>query len=172
VSLRRGYGDETWALAYAEDVEGLERVAGLLLHEHMGIEYEGRRARAFALALERRTAQALEELNAGWTDEWPTPDAYGLDVARIHFCAGDPAKALTALQLDARTVERAQLEDVVTLVLDCVYADRTLGRRGFRLALASSQGLERVLVAGRMLRAWVRGRDRAARFAQPVTPGS
>ncbi len=170
MTIRRGYGDETWELAYAGDATALERAATLLLREHSGVEYEGHRARAFALALGGRTGEALEELNIGWTEEWPTPDAYGLDVARIHFLAGSPAQALTALSLDSRSIERSQMEDVVTLVMICVWCDRRLWRRGLALALANSQGLDRLLVPARILNAWIHGVDGAEPVAQPATP--
>lgn len=172
MTIRRGYGDQTWALAYARDSVALERAAGLLLREPSSVEYEGHRARAFALALERRTGEALEELNAGWTEEWPTAEAYGLDVARIHFLAGHPNQALTALALDARTVERSQLEDVVTFVMICVWCDRRLWRRGLGLALANSRGVDRLLVPLRILNAWLHGDRGADAVAQPATPGS
>ena len=38
-------------------------------------------------------------------------------------------QALTALSLDSRSVERSQLDDVVTLVVICVWCDRRLWRR-------------------------------------------
>jgi hypothetical protein len=170
VTIRRGYGDETWSLAYGRDVAALERAAALLLREQSGVEYEGHRARAFALALQRRAGEALEELNAGWTEEWPTAEGYGLDVARIHFLAGHPNQALTALSLDARSIERAQLEDVVTLVMICVWCDRRLWKRGLFLALANSRGIDRLLVPARILNAWIRGDRGFEPLAQPATP--
>jgi hypothetical protein len=170
LTIRRGYGDETWALAYARDAAALQRAAELLLREQTGVEYEGHRARAFALALERRTGEALEELNAGWTEEWPTPEGYGIDVARIHFLAGHPNMALTALSLDARSIERSKLEDVVTFVMICVWCDRRLWRRGLFLALANSQGTDRLLVPARILNAWLRGDRGSEPLAQPATP--
>jgi len=170
VTIRRGYGDETWALAYNAEVATLERVAELLLREPSGVEYEGHRARAFALALRRRTGEALEELNAGWTEEWPTPEGYGLDVARIHYLAGHPNMALTALSLDARSIERSQLEDVVTFAVNCVWCDRRLWRRALPLALASSHGVDRLLVPARVLNAWLHGGRAEEAVAQPATP--
>lgn len=169
--MKRGYGDETWRLAYARDGIALRHAAELLLRERTGIEYEGHRALAFALALDDRTGEALEELNTGWTEEWPTPDAYGIDVARIHFLAGSPSQSLTALALDSRSIERAQVEDVVTLVMICVWCDRRLWRRGLALALANSRGLDRLLVPARILNAWIHGAE-GAPVPQPATPGS
>jgi hypothetical protein len=171
VTTRRGYGDQTWALAYARDTVALRHAADLLLREPTGVEYEAHRARAFALALERRTTEALEELNAGWTEEWPTPDAYGIDVARIHLLAGSPARALTALSLDSRSVERSRLEDVVTLVMICVWRDRRLWRRALPLALASSRGVDRLLVPARILNAWLRGERPPDVVPAAATPG-
>ena len=171
--MRRGYGDEMWTLACAADVAGLERAADLLLRDPSGVEYEGHRARAFAFALEGRTGEALQELNAGWAEEWPTAEAYGIDIARIHFLGGDPDRTLTALQLDARTTERAQLDDVVTLVLACVHCDRRLWRRGLRIALTGSAGFDRLLVPVRLLHACLRSGPPAA--ADPLlqsAPGS
>jgi hypothetical protein len=170
LTIRRGYGDETWSLALARDAAALGRVAELLLRERSGVEYEGHRARAFGLALERRSGEALEELNTGWTEEWPTPESYGIDVARIHFLAGSPAQALTALSLDARSIERSQLDDVVTLVLDCVYFDQRLWRRGLALALSSSAGVDRMLVPLKIFKAWMRRGRGLQALAQPVTP--
>jgi hypothetical protein len=169
--MRRGYGDETWRLAYARDAAALRHAAELLLRDRTGVEYEGHRALAFALALDRRTGEALEELNTGWTEEWPTPDAYGIDVARVHFLAGSPSQSLTALALDSRSIERSHLEDVVTLVMICIWCDRRLWRRGLGLALASSRGLDRLLVPARVLNAWIRGADGSRDVAaQPATP--
>jgi hypothetical protein len=170
VTIRRGYGDDTWALAYARDLPALERAAALLLRERSGVEYEGHRARAFALALEKRESEALEELNAGWADEWPTADAYGLDVARVHFLAGHPDTALIALALDARSIERAQLDDVVTLVVACVRCERRLWKRGLSLALANSRGTSRLRVTARILDAWLRGDRGPGSVPQPATP--
>src|SRR5919201_6721054 len=97
---RRGYGDETWRLALARDVSALRRAADLLLEGDAGdLDYDGHRARAFALAVEGQTYEALEQLNEGWTEEWPFPAAYAADIARVRFLLGDYAKALEALQL-------------------------------------------------------------------------
>jgi hypothetical protein len=170
LAARRVYGDQTWTLAYARDGAGLRQAAELLLRDRTGIEYEGHRALAFALALEGRTGEALEELNSGWTDEWPTPDAYGIDVARIHVLAGNPGQSLTALALDSRSIERSQVEDVVTLTMICVWCDRRLWRRGLALALANSRGLDRVLVPARILNAWIHGVDGSRAVPQPVAP--
>ena len=169
--MRRGYGDETWRLAYARDAPALRHAAELLLRDRTEVEYEGHRALAFALALDGRTGEALEELNTGWTEEWPTPDAYGIDVARIHILAGTPAQALTALSLDSRSIERSQIDDVVTLVIICVWCDRRLWRRALPLALANSRGFDRLLVPARIVNAWIRGVDGSRVVPQPVTPG-
>src|SRR5207302_3629333 len=63
--------------------------ADLLLTEPLDLAYEGHRARAFSLAVERKAPEALDVLNEGWTADWPFPVAYALDVARIRYLAGD-----------------------------------------------------------------------------------
>ncbi len=154
---RTGYGDEIWQLALGRRVGRLREAASLLLGADAALEYEGHRALAFALALERRAGEALEELNAGWSEEWPTPEGYGLDVARIHFLAASFAASMTTLELDARSVERAVLEDVVTLVVGNVYGEPRLWRRGLALALRSCRAYERPAVALRVAKAKLRG---------------
>jgi hypothetical protein len=104
VSARTGYGDETWRLAVAGDVDALERV-GDLLGDDSGVSYDGHRARAFARAVGGRIDDALAELNEGWTEEWPFPSAYAADVARVRFLAGDYGQALDALRLAARSAD-------------------------------------------------------------------
>ena len=100
---RRGFGDETWRLARDRDLEGLRRVADLLVD----VEYDGHRARAFALAVEGRADQALAELNDGWTEEWPFPAAYAVDVARVRYLTGHYEEALTALESQAQALLKA-----------------------------------------------------------------
>src|ERR687888_161677 len=103
MTARRGYGDETWRLARARDSAALHRAADLLLEgEPGGLDYDGHRARAFALAVEGRVDDALAELNEGWSEEWPFPAAYAADIARVRFLVGDYADALDALQLSVR----------------------------------------------------------------------
>lgn len=107
MSSRRGYRDETWRLARAGDAPGLYRAAGLLLAgESGGLDYDGHRARAFALALEGDVDEALAELNEGWTEDWPFPAAYAADTARVRYLAGDYERALGALQLAVHGADR------------------------------------------------------------------
>ena len=94
-----------WRLACARDATALHRAADLLLRDPTGLEYEGHRARAFALAVEQRVNDALTELNEGWTDEWPFPAAYATDVGRVRYLAGDYDQSLSALQLAIRGAE-------------------------------------------------------------------
>lgn len=119
VAARRRYGDETWRLARAGDAAGLERAADLLLEGDAGdLDYEGRRARAFALALAGSVDDALAELDEGWTDDWPFPAAYAADTARVRYLAGDYEGSLCALQLAVRGAERLdpQVADLVSAV--------------------------------------------------------
>jgi hypothetical protein len=150
-SVRRGFGDEIWRLAEAGDVGGLDSAAALLLHDPEGFEYEGHRALAFRHALQGRTAQALQELNEGWSEEWPTPSAYATDVARIHFLAGDCAKALTALSLDVRSA--TQWDGLTELVAACVKKDRALWREAIGIATAGETGTRKARAALAVLRA-------------------
>jgi hypothetical protein len=107
VKGRGALRDETWRLALAGDGPALERAAALLLAgEPAGLEYDGRRAQAFALALAGRLDDALAQLNEGWTDEWPFPAAYAADTARVRYLAGDYERALAALQLAVRSADR------------------------------------------------------------------
>src|SRR3954471_16199611 len=116
---RRAYGDETWRLALAGDVAGLRRVAEVLQGEAPDEGYDAYRARAFALAVEGRAPRALEELNEGWTDEWPFPSAYAADVARVHYLGKDYGQTLDALELAARSADI--LDPAVTeLAVACV----------------------------------------------------
>jgi hypothetical protein len=107
VSVRRGFGDESWRLAQDGDSAALHRAADLLLEgEPAGLFYDGHRARAFALALEGRVDDALAQLNEGWTDDWPFPAAYAADIARVRFVAGDYEQSLGALQLAVHGSDR------------------------------------------------------------------
>jgi len=136
MTARRGYGDETWRLALARDSAALNRAADLLLEGDPGdLDYEGQRARAFALAVDGRTDEALGRLNEGWTDEWPFPAAYAADIARIRFLVGDYAKALDALQLSVRGADRLE-PAVVELTPECVRREKRLWRRALRVALS------------------------------------
>jgi hypothetical protein len=150
---RRGFGDETWRLALAGDSAGLERAADLLLEgDPSSLHYEGHRARAFSLALAARTAEALAELNEGWTEEWPFPAAYAADIARVRFLAGDYARALDALQLSVRGADRLD-PAVAELTPESVRRDRRLWRAGLRVALAGGTPWQRVVTAAAVVRA-------------------
>jgi hypothetical protein len=136
MTARRGYGDETWRLARARDSAALHRAADLLLEgEPGGLDYDGHRARAFALAVEGRVDDALAELNEGWSEEWPFPAAYAADIARVRFLVGDYADALDALQLSVRGADRLE-PAVVELTPECVRQAKDLWRRGLRVALS------------------------------------
>jgi hypothetical protein len=96
--------DDAWRLALAGDVGGLEHAAALLLDS--GIDYEGRRARAFAHALAGDPDAAVAELRAGATEDWPFASAQAADAARVHFLAGDDRSALAAVEQALRDAER------------------------------------------------------------------
>lgn len=151
MTLRRGFGDQAWELARRGDVAGLERAADLHLRDATGIEYEGRRARAFALAVQGRTGEALQELNAGWTDEWPSSSAYAIDVARLHYLGGNCSAALTALQLDLRTLD--PLDGSAELAVACARRDPSVRRDALRLVARSSRGTARLRSVARILTA-------------------
>lgn len=147
----RRFGDQAWELAQKGDVTALEGAAYLHLRDPSGIEYEGYRARAFSLAVRNRVAEALAALNEGWTDEWPTPAAYATDVARIHLLSGDCAKALTALQLDLRTIDH--IDGLTDFAVACTRRDPSLWRRALRLAMHGKGGPRRYGAALSVLRA-------------------
>src|SRR3954471_14000391 len=149
---RRAYGDETWRLALAGDVAGLRRVAEVLQGEAPDEGYDAYRARAFALAVEGRAPRALEELNEGWTDEWPFPSAYAADVARVRFLAGDYAAALDGLHLALRGADRVDA-DVGRLAKECVRRDKRLLRLALVVATAGGTPWQRLATAGGVLAA-------------------
>jgi hypothetical protein len=158
VRARRGFGDETWRLARAGDAEALQRAGDLLLAEPLDLAYEGHRARAFALAVEGDAAGALHVLNAGWTDEWPFPAAYALDVARVRYLVGDYEHALDAIRLALRGAERVD-GSTAELAKSCVRHRRSLWPK----ALAS-------VTAGGSV--WIRVAGAAAVLRATVSPGS
>jgi hypothetical protein len=121
VSVRRGFGDETWRLAKDADTAGLHRAANVLLEgDPGGLLYDGHRARAFALALEGRVDEALAQLNEGWTDEWPFPAAYAADTARVRYLAGDYEQSLGALRLAVHGADR--LDPAIAELVSAVVA--------------------------------------------------
>jgi hypothetical protein len=152
VSARRGFGDETWRLAEAGDAEALRRAAELLLAEPLGLAYEGHRARAFALAVEGQGAAALDVLNEGWTDDWPFPTAYALDVARVHYLARDHDRALDALSLAVRSVERTDGSGA-DLAAACVRRRPSLCVKALRSVLGGGTAGQRVAAAAVVVRA-------------------
>jgi hypothetical protein len=144
VSARRGFGDETWRLAQQGDAAALHRAAALLLQgDGSELDYDGHRARAFALAIEGRTADGLRELNEGWTEDWPFPAAYAADIARLRFLAGDYDKALDALQLSTRGADRIE-PAVAELTPECVRRDRRLWTHALRVAVAGGTPWQRL----------------------------
>jgi hypothetical protein len=164
---RRGFGDETWRLAETGDAAGLARVAALI-HDGDDGEYDGRRAAAFRLALERRTQEALAELNEGWSDDWPPPSAYALDVARIHFLAGDTTRCLAAIELELRGLSR--WDGVGALVVAAVRRDPRRWRTALGLVLRAERGPRKLRGALAVVRARLARRPHAA-LAAP-TPES
>jgi hypothetical protein len=144
VSTRVAFRDETWRLAVAGDVAGLERAGELLLSGDDGtLGYDGHRAHAFARAVEGRVEDALAELNEGWTDEWPFPSAYAADVARVHYVAGDCRQALDALELAARSADVLD-PAVAELAIACVEREPDCWTAAFKVALAGGSPPQRV----------------------------
>jgi hypothetical protein len=152
VSARRGFGDETWRLAQAGDAEALRRAAELLSAEPLDLAYESHRAQAFALAVEGEIVEALDVLNAGWTEEWPFPAAYALDVARIRYLVGDYGLALEAVRLALRGAERTD-GAAVELAGACVRRRRSLWRKALGSVLVDGSAWRRLVAALSVLRA-------------------
>jgi hypothetical protein len=146
VAVRRGYGDETWQLALAGDVDALHRAADALA------DYDAHRARAFAFAVDGRAADALAQLEAGRTGDWPFAAAYAADVARARLLAGDAAGALDALGDAVRGVEPVE-QGVAELVVECARRDHGLRRRALRVALVGGTVRQRLRNALAVLRA-------------------
>ena len=141
MSARRGYGDETWRLAVEGDSAALHRAADLLLDGDLS--YDGHRARAFALAVDGDVDAALEELNEGWTEDWPFPAQYAADTARVRYLAGDYERSLGALQLAAHGVDR--LDPAVAELMAAVVArEPRLRFRALKIVLGGGTALQRV----------------------------
>jgi hypothetical protein len=130
---RRGFGDETWRLAKEGKSEALREAAARLGED---VPYDAHRARAFALGVDGRREDALAELNEGWTEEWPFPGQYAVDVARIHYLAGDYEDALAALDLSVRGAQRHDGAPA-ELAVECVRRQPRLWRGALRVALAA-----------------------------------
>ena len=138
VSIRRGFGDESWRLAQDADTAGLHRVADLLLEgEPGGLLYDGHRARAFALALDGRVEEALAQLNEGWTEDWPFPAAFAADTARVRYLVGDYEQSLGALQF---AVHGAGSLDPAVAELACAVVARAPELRGRAVKVVLSGG--------------------------------
>jgi hypothetical protein len=143
---RVAYRDETWRLALAGDAATLRDAARLL-----DDSYDGARMRAFADATEGRIAEALDALNEGWTEDWPFPRAYLVDVARIRFLGGDCAGAVEALALAAHGADGAD-PAVRELVAACVRRGAPLWP-ALSVALAVGSARQRAGAAVAVLRA-------------------
>jgi hypothetical protein len=140
----KGFGDETWRLAQAGDVEALHRAAALLLEgDPGGLLYDGHRARAFAFALERRVHEALAELNEGWTEEWPFPAAFAADTARVRYLAGDYEESLGALRLAVHGADR--LDPAIAELASAVVAQAPrLRLRAVKVVLGGGSAWQRL----------------------------
>jgi hypothetical protein len=144
VSVRKGFGDESWRLAQDADTAGLHLAADLLLDgEPGGLLYDGHRARAFALALDGRVDDALAQLNEGWTEDWPFPAAFAADTARVRYLAGDYEESLGALQL---AVHGAPRLDPAVAELACAVVARApeLRLRAVKVVLSGGTAWQRV----------------------------
>lgn len=144
MSVRRGFGDETWRLARAGDAAALHRAAGLLLQgDPGGLFYDGHRARAFALAIEGNVDEALAQLNEGWTDDWPFPAAYAADTARVRFLAGHYEESLGALRLAVHGADRID-PAISELVAAVVARAPRLRVRAIKVVLGGGTAWQRV----------------------------
>jgi hypothetical protein len=144
VSVRRGFGDESWRLALAGDIAALYRAADLLLDgEPAGLFYDGHRARAFALALEGRVDDGLAELNEGWTEDWPFPTAYAADIARVRYLAGHYVQSLGALQLAVHGADRVD-PAIASLASALVARAPALRVRAIKVLLSGGTAWQRV----------------------------
>ena len=141
------YGDETWRLAARRDADALRRAAALLA------DYDAHRARAFALAVERRSDEALAELAAGRVDGWPFEPAALLDGARVHHLAGDDGRALDTI---AAATRAAPVPDPAAgeLAAEIARASRHLRGRALALVLARGTLRQRARNAVGVLRGW------------------
>jgi hypothetical protein len=144
VSVRTGFGDESWRLAKNADTGALNRAADLLLEgEPDGLFYDGHRARAFALAIEGRVDDGLAELNEGWTEDWPFPAAYAADTARVRYLAGDYEQSLGALGLAVHGADR--LDPAIAELVSAVVARAPgLRLRAIRVVLGGGTAWERL----------------------------
>jgi hypothetical protein len=150
---RKGFGDDTWRLAVAGDVPALEQAAALLrLGSDEDFGYDGHRALAFARAVEGQVGEALAELNAGWTRDWPFPSGYAADIARVRYLGGDYRQALDALRLAARSADVLD-PAVPELAAACVARAPATWPRALLVALAGGSAAQRLHAVGLVLRA-------------------
>src|SRR3954470_19317785 len=159
-----------WRLAGARDSAALHRAAELLLADPVDLGYEGHRARAFALAVEGHVDEALAELNAGWTEEWPFPRTYAADVARVRYLGGDDTHAVAALRLAARGADSAdpRVVDLASLV---VRRTPRLWRRALRVAAAAGTPSQRAASVAAVTRArFARGGDAQPGIRSTILP--
>jgi hypothetical protein len=150
---RAAYGDETWRLARIGDARALARAADALVqHDPDDVSYDAHRARAFALAIEHRTGDALAQLNEGRSEDWPFPAVYAADVARVRYLAGDYEHALAALQLAVHGADR--LDPAVAELAALVVARAPeLRLRGVRVVLGAGTPWQRLRNAASVARA-------------------
>jgi hypothetical protein len=136
-----------WRLALAGDSTALRRVAATL----GDVPYDAHRARAFALAVDGRAAEALAELEAGSGGGWPFPPARAADAARVHYLAGDDDAALEALREALPGTDRV---DPAAAELVRLVARRSprLRRRAVAVALGGGSTWQRLRNAARTLR--------------------
>jgi len=143
VADRRRYGDESWRLARAGDAAALHRASALLAGGPEGPDYEARRARAFALAVEGDVDAAVAELDEGSTKEWPFPQALAADTARIRFLAKDYEQALVSLRRAVHGAER--LDPQVAELVEAVAARAPqLRMQALRVALGGGTTWQRL----------------------------
>jgi hypothetical protein len=130
-----------WRLAVQRDADGL-RARARELRGRGPSTYSSARADAFALAVEGSGKAAIATLGSGWTDAWPAPVAFALDVARVRLLSGEAAGALIALQLGLAGQER--LPPVARdLVAACVRERRWLWRLALRVIFSAGSWWER-----------------------------
>jgi hypothetical protein len=152
MAVRRVFGDETWRLATEGESEALYRAAAALEAVPGDRDYDSHRARAFALAVEGKVDEARDELNEGWTEDWPFPAAYAADIARVWYLAGDYGHSLDALHLAVRGADRVD-GALPALARACVARAPRLLPRALKVALAGGTPTQRLKAAAGVVRA-------------------
>lgn len=104
----------------------------------VAFSYERHRARALALALERRTEQAVAELSRGSAAGWPETPELATDLAELRLVAGDPRAAVTAIGLAAQSAGRLD-PPARALLVRAVVAERGLWHPATRVALRAGK---------------------------------